>query len=108
MQNNDYSLRYLPKFYEDLEEIAIYIGLVLKNIKAANDFLDNVELAIRKRLPFAESFEPYQSIKKRKHQYYRIYVGNYTIFYVVITENDEKIMEVRRIIYSKRDVENLL
>lgn len=108
MQNSDYSLRYLPKFYEDLEQIVIYIGVILKNVKAANDFLDAVELVIKKRLPFAESFEPYTSIKKRKYPYYRIYVGNYTIFYVVIVEDGERIMEVRRIIYSKRDVDNEL
>ena len=39
-----------------------------------------------------------------KYPYYRIYVGNYTIYYVVI----EDVMEVRRILYSKRNMEQIL
>ena len=38
--------------------------------------------------------------------YYRIYVKNFTIFYVVFEE--ERIMEVRRILYSKRNMLNML
>ena len=50
------------------------------------------------------SFEPFKSNKCRKDTYYRIYVGNYTVFYVVIDD----VMEVRRLIYSKRDLDRLI
>ena len=50
------------------------------------------------------SFEPYKSIKHRNDNYYRIYVGNYTVFYVVIDD----VMEVRRFIYSARDLSSLI
>lgn len=48
----------------------------------------------------AEAFEPYHSLKERQYPYYRIYVKNYTIFYVVIDD----VMEVRRILYNKRNL----
>ena len=37
------------------------------------DLLDKVESAIMARLPVAESFEPYHSIRECKYPYYRIY-----------------------------------
>ena len=77
-------LQYSPIFYEDLDEKVMYIVDKLKNPQAANNLLDRVEAAILERLPVAESFEPYHSIRKRKYTYYRIYVDNYTIYYVVI------------------------
>ena len=104
MDNNRYKLRYLPLFYEDLEEKVLYIAETLKNKKAANDLLNEVEAAIKDRLPVAESFEPYHSLKRREYTYYRIYVKNFVIYYVVIDdEGSEKIMEVRRFLYGGQD-----
>ena len=99
-----YELSYLPMFYDDLEEHVTYIADVLLDEKAANDLLDAVEAAILQRLPNAESFEPYHSLKERRYPYYRIYVKNYTIYYVVIPKTeDTKIMEVRRILHNLQD-----
>ncbi|MBQ4558732.1 MAG: type II toxin-antitoxin system RelE/ParE family toxin [Tyzzerella sp.] len=99
-----YTLRYLPSFYEDLDEKVMHIAVKLKNPKAANDLLDAVEMAIFERLPNAESFERYHSLNERKYQYYRIYVKNYVVYYVVIDdEGKDKIMEVRRILHNKQD-----
>ena len=39
-----------------------------------------------------------------RDRYYRIYVRNYVIFYVVKGD----VMEVRRILYSRRDLKNLI
>lgn len=64
MVDTQYILRYLPLFYEELEEKVVYIAEVLKNPQAANELLDSVETAILERLPNAESFEPYHSLKK--------------------------------------------
>ena len=100
MPDSKYQLRYLPKYEDDLNEIIDYIVLDLKNPVSANRLVDKIELAIFERLYFPLSFEPYQSVKKRKHPYYRIYVDNFTIFYIVIGD----IMEVRRILYSRRDM----
>ena len=104
MPSKKYRLRYLPLFYEDLDEKITYIAEVLKNPKAANDLLDKVEAVIMERLSVAESFEPYHSVRERKYPYYRIYVDNYVVYYVVIDDNpDDLIMEVRRFLYNGQD-----
>jgi hypothetical protein len=104
MAKDKYTLRYLPTFYSDLEEHVMYISRVLKNDAAANELLNDVETAILERLPYAESFEPYHSRKEREYPYYRIYVKNYVIYYVVIPiEPGKKIMEIRRILHTLQD-----
>lgn len=60
-------------------------------------WLMKLKKAILERLPFAKDFEPYHSLKERRYTYYRIYVKNYVVYYVIIDdEGDDKIMEVRR------------
>ena len=109
MADTKYQLRYLPLFYEDLEQKVMYIAENLHNQKAANDLLDAVENAILERQPVAEAFEPYHSMRERRYLYYRIYVKNFVIWYVVIDdEGEDKIMEVRRFLYNKQDKDRLL
>lgn len=104
MQKKTYRLRFLPLFAEDLLEITTYITSNLQNPEAANSLVNEIEDAIDKRLENPLIFAPYNSRKPRINPYYRIYVKNYTIFYVVIDD----IMEVRKILYSKRDFDNIL
>ncbi|OPJ60665.1 type II toxin-antitoxin system RelE/ParE family toxin [Clostridium oryzae] len=111
MAPKKYKLSYLPLFYEDLLEAVNHIRLKLKNEQAAEELLNLAELAIRERLVAPEAFETFQSMKERKYPYYRIYVKNYIIFYVVIpNESDSNFatMEVRRFIYNRRNVKKLL
>lgn len=104
MINKKYELRYLPIFYEDLMEKVMYISENLNNKKAANDLLNDVEKVIKERLLVPEWFEVYQSKKERKYKYYRIYVKNFVIYYVIIDDvKNRKIMEIRRFLYSKQD-----
>jgi plasmid stabilization system protein ParE len=100
-------IQYLPLFFEDLQDIYNYINNVLANESAAKSFIDDVEQAIISRSYFPKAYEPYKSKKQREYPYYRIYVGNYTIFYIV-KEKDELIMEVHRIIYSFRNIEIII
>lgn len=92
-----YKIRYLPLFLEELEGIIEYIQKELSNPQAASKAATVIEKAILKRTYNPNSFEAYMSNRSRKHPYYRIYVKNYIIFYVVIDD----VMEVRRIIYNK-------
>ncbi len=109
MQSKKYRLSYLPLFYKDLDEKITYIAEKLKNPKAASDLLDKVEAAILKRLPDAESFEPYHSLRERRYTYYRIYVDNYVIYYVVIDDDpNDMIMEVRRFLYNRQNRETII
>lgn len=104
MDGKQYKLRVLPLFEEDFNEILDYITLRLKNIQTADNLIADVETAIQKRLSMPEAFEPYPSTRDREYPYYTIQVRNFTVFYVVIGDT----MEVRRILYSRRDMRKLL
>ncbi len=107
MLNEKYDLRYLPLFNDELTRDVSYIAFKLGNPDAANALLDLVETAILNRLEEGpESYEPVFSRKDRKYPYYRIYVKNYIIYYVVIEENGRKIMEVRRFFHTLEDRDN--
>ena len=108
MSNSRYKLRYLPLFFEELNEKVEYIAFEKQNPDAALRLTDAVEAAILERLPIAESFEPYPSVFERKYPYYRIYVDNFIVFYVVIDEGDERIMEVRRFLYKRQDRDSMI
>ncbi len=98
---HEYQLRYLPQFHKDLKHHTQYIANKLQNPQAASDLIEAAANAILERLPDAEAYEPYHSRKERRYPYYRIYVKNYIVFYVVIPEGDQKVMEVRRFLFSK-------
>ena len=99
-----YTLRYLPLAKQDLSEIVNYIQNNLENPIAAENTLSKIEVAILERLESPEFFAVWQSKKQRSYPYRKINVVNYTVWYVVI----DHIMEVRRILYSRRDEENLI
>ena len=104
MRVDTYELRYLPLFYDELDKAVSYIAENLFNPAAANTLLDEVESAIMNRLHEGpESFEPVLSRKDREHPYYRIYVKNYIIYYVIIQLGNKKIMEVRRFLHTLED-----
>lgn len=104
MENKKYTLRYLPLFKNDLLENVNYIANKLQNPIAAENLINDVESAILERLDSPLSFQPYHSLKNRDETYYRINVRNYSIFYVVIDD----VMEVRRMIYNRRNLNELL
>jgi len=99
-----FALRYLPLFEQDLAAARNYIALNLKNPTAALRLVEDTERAILKRLANPLGFEPYRSTRDRKLPYYRINIRNYTVFYVVIGD----VMEVRRFVYSRRDIPRIV
>lgn len=104
MNQIPYKLTFLPLFEEDLNEIVDYITHTLKNPTASHRLVDEIELAIMKRQNQPLAFAPYRSSVPRALLYYRINVRNFSVFYVVIGDT----MEVRRILYSKRDFDKFL
>ncbi len=104
MANNRYTIKYTSTYINQFNSILNYIVNNLKNKIAAENFYNEVIKEIENRSKNPESFEKYVSIRKRKNIYYRIYVKNYTIFYTV-TNNT---MEIRRIIYSRRNFDKLI
>lgn len=102
--NEKHEIKYSDLFYKDLSSILNYIKYELENTTAANRLFDEIIQEISARAYNPKSYEKYSSSIKRKDTYYRIYVKNYTIFYVV----KDNVMEVRRIIYSKRNLKNII
>lgn len=104
IQNRPYKVSYLPLFEEDLEKIVDYTLFKLKNKSAALKLINDIEAAIVERSYNPNSFSPVHSKKYRKDTYYRIYIRNFTVYYVIIGNT----MEVRRILYNKRNINNLI
>ena len=102
--DEQYELNYLPLFEQDLAEIRNYIAFTLQNPTAALRLVEDTEAAILKRLGNPLGYKPYHSKKDRTHPYYRIQIRNYTVFYVVIGN----VMEVRRFVYSRRNLQDIV
>jgi len=102
--DKEYTLSYLPLFELDLALARDYIAVNLGNPVAALRLVEDVEKAIIKRLGNPLGHAPYHSIRDRKQPYYRINIRNYSVFYVVIGD----VMEVRRFVYGRRAIENLI
>ena len=105
MLERKYKLVFLPLAEEDLTEIVLYISHQLQNPTSAMHVMNRIQDAIFERSMAPESFQKYESAKNRSDTYFRINVGkSYSVFYVV----KGKTMEVRRILYSARDIDSLL
>lgn len=104
MLGNRYSVRYTQKYVEDLYGIIDYLVYELHNPGSATRLVGKIEEAILSRLNCPLAFESFQSTRKRKNLYYRIYVGNFVIYYVVI----DSTMEVRRILYKGRNADTII
>ncbi len=102
--NKKYTLKILPKFEEDIAAARDHIAYILNNPLAALRLIEETEAAIIKRLGDPLGYEPYRSKYDRKHLYYRVRIKNYTVFYVVIGD----VMEVRRFVYSRRNLQGIV
>jgi len=97
---SEYTLRYSPQYMNDFTEKMDYIAYELCNPDAAVKLYYDAKEAIQNRLDCAESFEPVPSRKKRDQPYFRIYVHNFEIYYVIVEESGKKYMELRRFLYQ--------
>lgn len=104
MASKKYTIKYTATFISRFNNILKYFMSKLNNKIAAENFYMEVISEIEKRSQNPESYEKYISKRKRKYTYYRIYVKNYTVFY---TAKDET-MEIRRILYSRRNFDDFI
>jgi plasmid stabilization system protein ParE len=100
--NQQYELRYSSLYQDELADAQSYIAEALQNPIAADNLVDKVERAILERLKMPEIFRVYRS--SRGEEYRRITVGNYFVLYVVYGN----VMEVRRFVYARRDIDTLV
>ena len=98
-----YKIKYLPLFYNDLDQITDYIIYKLNNEIAFNNFVNELENEIHKRAYNPEAYEKCILTRKRQYTYYKICVKNYIVFYTV----KDNTMELRRILYSRRNFDKL-
>ena len=104
MKDKNYIIKYSPTFMSQFSNILNYFVHKLKNKIAAENFYNEVIQEIEKRSENPTIYEKYIGLKRRKDVYYKIYVKNYTIFYVVKNNT----MEIRRILYSRRNFKELV
>lgn len=90
----------------DLDGIVGYIALELANPKAASDFVDKLQGAIEEARSFPEGgslvineFVSDTGVRKKL-------VGNYIMYY--LPDFDERMIFVLRIIYGRRNMDEIL
>ena len=94
-----YAIEYLPLALEDLKEIVYYITCNLKNTAAAENLGQEIikKINLLAKIPYSSRY--YRSVKALFHEYRKLLVKNYFVFYWV---NEEKrIVTVARIIYAR-------
>jgi len=101
-----YKLEYLPVARQDMIEIVRYISKDLQNPTAANQLaMELIEAGDGiPRFPYANP--AYTPIRPLKHEYRKLLVQNYSMFYWV--DEVEQMITVARVVYAKRDYERLL
>ncbi len=101
-----YKLEFLPVARRDMLEIVQYISHELQNPDVAHrlavEFIDAAENV----LTFPYSTPSYRAIRALKHEYRKIIIRNYLMFYWV--DEEKKQVVVARVIYAKRDYVRLL
>jgi addiction module RelE/StbE family toxin len=99
-----HEIKYLSSFKQDLESIIDYISQTLEAPQAALNLLDTIEKSIENLKCFPFAHRRYRPIKPISAEYRVLTVKNYLVFYVVLEET----VEIHRIIYSKRNLPQLL
>lgn len=101
-----YKLEYLPVAQQDLIDIVRYISQELQNPDAADRLAVELVEAVDKLSLFPYASPAYLSIRPLKHEYRKLLVQNYLIFYWV--DEETKMVTVARVLYAKRDYKRLL
>lgn len=101
-----YKLEYLPLARQDMTEIVRYISRELSNPAAAEQLAIALVEAGDSIPKFPYANPAYIPLRPLKHEYRKLLVGNYFMFYWV--DEAKKLVTVTRVIYAKRDYELLL
>lgn len=101
-----YNLEYLPVARQDMIEIVRYIGVELANPVAADRLATELIEAGESIPKFPYANPAYTPIRQLKHEYRKLLVQNYFIFYWV--DEEKKLVTIARVIYAKRDYNLLL
>lgn len=97
-----FNLEYLEQAKDDLKEIAQYISEDLQNVSAAERLIEKIIKSAENITNYPYSNAVYVPLKPLKHEYRKVFVDNFTIFYYVTEER--KVVTVSRIVYSRRNL----
>lgn len=101
-----YKLEFLPAARQDMVEIVRYISKELGNGAAAGRLAVDLIDAANDILTFPYANPVYLPLRPLKHEYRKVPVRNYLMFYWV-DERDE-LVTVARVLYAKRDYRRLM
>lgn len=102
----EYEVQYLPSAMQDMVDIIRYISHELCNPTAAEKLSDDFIKAADRLQLFPYASTAYAPIKPLKHEYRKLPVQNYMMFYWV--DEEIKAVTIARVIYARRDYEKLL
>ena len=101
-----FGYRLTKRAESDLDGIVSYIAVELTNPQAASDFVDKLQDNIEEARNFPESgslvhneFLQVENVRKKL-------VGNYIMYY--LSDEKEKIIYILRIVYGKRNMDEIL
>lgn len=99
-----YKIVYLPIGLSDLQDIVQYITSELKSPQTASNFIKKLDeyISILESSPFS-GFR-YRGNKHLEYNYRVVAVENYLVFYTVL----EDIVEIHRVIYAKRKLDDII
>ena len=101
-----YDLQYLPSARKDMVDVVRYISETLRNPTAAERLAVELIEAGDSILAFPYANPVHMLIRPLKHEYRKLRVHNYLMFYWV--EEERKLVTVARVIYARRNYEGLL
>ena len=85
-----------------MQEIVSYIANVLHNPEAADKLANRLIEAPESIREFPYSHPVYIPLKPLKHEYRRLYISNYTMYYII--DEKTKTISIERVIYSSRSI----
>ena len=101
-----YQVEFLPSAQADMVEIVQYISKELCNPIAAENLAEDFVKTADSLSVFPYAHEAYIPIRPLKHEYRKVSVKNYLMFFWVEEEN--KVVTIARVIYAARDYGKLL
>ena len=101
-----YQLKFLPIARQDMIEIARYISHEICNPTAAEKLTVEMIEAAERLTDFPYINTVHQTVKPLKNEYRKLLVKNYIMFYWI--DEKEKKVTIARVLYARRDYEELL
>ena len=96
-----YTVEYLPLALNDLKEIAKYIAEKLGSPKVAINLVKEITEAVEAVREFPYSQSLYTPIKPLTHEYRKLVVNNFLVFYWV--SDSTQVIMVARVLCNRRN-----